>query len=210
MKNRESIVYLHGFGSSPASKKAAFFRDRFREVGIEIFVPDLSEGRFEQLTVSGQMRVVEGAAAGRPVSLIGSSMGGYLAALYAARHPETVRLVLLAPAFGFPGRWKDSLGEEKLRSWREKGTMSFYNYAEERELPVSYGLIEDARQYEEMPRVTQPVRIFHGRYDAVVPVEYSREFASGRPNVQLDVVDSDHQLLNVLDLIWKGTHAFLG
>ena len=43
MTNRERIVYLHGFASSPASKKAAFFRDRFREVGVEIEIPDLAD-----------------------------------------------------------------------------------------------------------------------------------------------------------------------
>ena len=31
-------------------------------------------------------------------------MGGYLAALYASRHPEIDRMVLLAPAFGFGTR----------------------------------------------------------------------------------------------------------
>ncbi|MSV29683.1 MAG: alpha/beta fold hydrolase [Bryobacterales bacterium] len=208
--NRERTLYLHGFGSSPASKKAAFFRDRFREAGIEIEIPDLAEGRFERLTISGQLRVVEACAAGEPVTLIGSSMGGYLAALYAARHPETVRLVLLAPAFGLPGRWKEWLGEEKLRAWRETGSLNFYNYVEGRECAVSYGLIEDARQYEDMPRVTQPVRIFHGRFDTVVPVEYSLEFARGRSNVALDILDSDHELLSALDVMWQGTRAFLG
>ncbi len=207
---RERILYLHGFASGPASKKAAFFRDRFREAGVGIEIPDLSEGRFERLTVTGQLRVIETCAAGAPVSLIGSSMGGYLAALYAVRHPETVRLVLLAPAFGFANRWKDWLGEDKLRRWRESGSLDFYHYGERRDCAVNYRLIEDARQFEDMPPVTQPVLIFHGRLDTVVPVEYSREFARNRENVHLDVLDSDHELLDAFDVMWLGAREFLG
>ena len=95
------ILYLHGFASSPASSKARFFAERMRAAGALIDIPDLAAGDFEHLTISGQLRVIERAAAGDPVALMGSSLGGYLAALYAARHPEVSRVVLLAPAFGF-------------------------------------------------------------------------------------------------------------
>ena len=76
------FIYLHGFASGPASKKARFFEERFAELGMGLEVPDLAEGNFTGLTMSGQLAVVERMAAGEPVSLIGSSMGGYLAALY--------------------------------------------------------------------------------------------------------------------------------
>src|SRR5262245_8030594 len=98
------FVYLHGFASGPSSSKARFFRDRFAELGIGLEVPVLAEGAFERLTISGQLAVLEQTTGGDPVSLIGSSMGGYLAALYAARHPEVEKLVLLAPAFSFMTR----------------------------------------------------------------------------------------------------------
>ena len=49
-------------------------------------------------------------AKGEPLVLMGSSLGGYLAALYAERHPKAVdRLVLIAPAFGFLQRWEGAL-----------------------------------------------------------------------------------------------------
>ena len=85
------LIYLHGFASGPMSNKAQFFRRRFEEIGVEMQIPDLSEGNFETLTISGQLRVIERIAGGADVRLIGSSMGGYLAALYAARHPEVSR-----------------------------------------------------------------------------------------------------------------------
>ncbi len=42
-----SLIYLHGFASGPMSKKAQFFRRRFEEIGVEMQIPDLSEGNFE-------------------------------------------------------------------------------------------------------------------------------------------------------------------
>src|ERR1035437_5685219 len=102
------ILYLHGFASSTASSKARFFAERLRAAGALIDIPDLAAGDFEHLTISGQLRVIETAApaagdsappptsghlrvtepapAGEPVALMGSSRGGYLAAIYAARH----------------------------------------------------------------------------------------------------------------------------
>src|SRR5437764_5917323 len=99
------IVYLHGFASGPTSSKARHFRDRLKDAGFTVDVPDLAAGDFEHLTISGQLRVLEQAAGTGKLHLIGSSMGGYLAALYAARHSAVERLVLLAPAFRFNSRW---------------------------------------------------------------------------------------------------------
>jgi len=48
------FVYLHGFASSPSSRKARFFAERFRELGIGLEVPDLAEGDFRNLTLSAQ------------------------------------------------------------------------------------------------------------------------------------------------------------
>src|SRR5712692_10702133 len=115
------ILYLHGFASGPASKKAAFFRARIPELDV----PDLAQGDFEHLTITGQLAVIERLAAGEPVALIGSSLGGYLAALYAARHPEVSKLVLMAPAFGFLRRWSQS---PDAAEWRRTGFLQVYHY----------------------------------------------------------------------------------
>src|ERR1035441_7473955 len=110
------ILYLHGLASSPASSKARFFAERLRAAGAVIDIPDLAAGDFEPLTIGGQLRVIERAAAGDPVGVLGRSLGGSLAALYAARHPEVPRVVLLAPAFGFARRWAERMGAAAVRS----------------------------------------------------------------------------------------------
>src|SRR5258708_26558787 len=100
------VVYLHGFASSPHSSKAQFFRRRFEERGVEVLIPQLDGGDFANLTVTGQVTVLEGAVAGRRVVLMGSSLGGYLGARYAWQHPAAVeQLVLLGRALMFPDRF---------------------------------------------------------------------------------------------------------
>jgi pimeloyl-ACP methyl ester carboxylesterase len=207
VKDRQ-FIYLHGFASGPGSNKAQFFRERFADYGIEMAIPDLAAGDFSSLTITGQLQVIERTANGRALTLLGSSMGGYLAALYAARHAEVVRVVLMAPAFGFARRWASTLGDDKLNQWRRKGFLEMYHYGEKRPMAVSYNLIEDGLDYEEYPHVSQPALILHGEHDDVVPATASREFAAGRSNVRLQVYDSGHELLNVLDQMWVEIRQF--
>jgi hypothetical protein len=203
------ILYLHGFASSPSSSKAHHFRERLEDAGARVDTPDLAAGDFEHLTITGQLDVVERAAAGDPISLIGSSMGGYLAALYAARHPEVARAVLLAPAFGFARRWAESLGPARVEEWRRTGAMYVHHYGENRDRKLGCQLIDDGASYEDYPDFRQPALIFHGLNDDVVPARYSEHFAATHPNARLELVDSGHQLLDVLDDITPRIVEFL-
>ncbi len=203
------IIYLHGFASSPLSTKARFFREKFAGIGVSMEIPDLAQGEFESLTITGQLEVVAKAVAGRTVTLMGSSLGGYLAALYAARNPEVERLVLMAPAFGFARRWPETLGDDVMKKWRDTGTRLVFHYGEGTERPLSYKLIDDAMNYEEFPDVTQPGLILHGTKDEVVPVSLSRQFARNRPNVKLVELASDHELTDVTGRLWLETVSYL-
>ena len=205
-----NLIYLHGFASGPMSSKAQFFRRRFEELGVELRIPDLSQGNFEGLTISGQLRVVERIAGGDDVRLMGSSMGGNLAALYAARHAEVGRVVLMAPAFGFARRWPLTLGDEKVAEWRRAGWLPVYHYGDQMERRVGYGLLEDAERYEDYPEVAQPALVFHGRNDDVVPVGYSKEFAARHPEVTLRVMESGHELVDVMEQMWAEVREFMG
>ena len=203
------IVYLHGFASGPTSKKAQFFRLRFAELGIGLDIPDLADGNFEGLTISGQLRVIERVSRGEPVTLIGSSMGGYLAALFAARHVEVEKVVLMAPAFCFSTRWPETLGQSTMEEWQRSGVLKVFHYGQGRTVELGYQLIEDDRKYEDYPQVQQPTLIFHGKNDTIVPADLSVEFARRHPQAQLHLMESDHELLNVLDDMWMETERFL-
>ena len=202
-------VYLHGFASGPRSRKAVAFQSALAKKGVTLEVPDLAQGDFEHLTISGQLAVVERQLDGEPARLIGSSMGGYLASLYASSHREVDRLILLAPAFGFSTRWQELLGVEQLSVWRQTGTIEVFHYGDNALRALDYGLYEDARRFPALPDFPQSARIFHGIHDSVVPVSLSRECARLHQNCQLSELDSDHELLNVLEHITATAVPFL-
>jgi hypothetical protein len=140
---------------------------------------------------------------------VGSSLGGYLAALYAAAHPEADRLVLLAPAFDFCSRWAQLAGPENMENWRETGWAEVFLYGEHEMRKLHYGFYLDALKYAPNPVFTQPALIFHGVSDETVPVDYSRAFSAAHPNAVLNEVHSNHELLNVLADITATSVRFL-
>lgn len=206
----QHVIYLHGFASSPSSRKAQFFGEKLSHEGFTVDTPDLAAGDFEHLTLSGQLQILEKLLSAGPVVLFGSSMGGYLAALAAARHPDQIqKVILLAPAFGFYDLWKKEVGQEKLETWRKNGTISVFHYGEGRELPLAFHLMEDAAQFEAFPEIRQPGLLFHGVDDPLVPIEQSRRYAASRPNIHLLEFRSGHELTDVLDDMWKAARTFL-
>src|SRR5947207_4269066 len=196
------IVYLHGFASSPKSGKAQFFRRKFAERGVPMEIPQLDEGNFEGLTISGQLAVIERAVGGEPAILMGSSLGGYLAALYAARHPEIERLVLLAPAFQFPRRWRERYSADEVEGWKRNGSVPVFHYGAGRERRLGYQFVEDSAQYEDEPVFSQPALTIHGLQDTVVPSSISSGYAEVHANVKLILMESGHELTDVLDPMW--------
>lgn len=202
-------VYLHGFASGPGSKKARYFKERLAEEGVPLSIPDLSGGDFAHLTLTGQLAVIRREVSSGRVRLLGSSMGGYLAALYAAAHPREVeRLVLMAPAFDFAARWRARLGEPAFEEWKRSGSLTVFHYGEGASAGVGFELYTDALRYPAFPVVTQPCLVFQGLRDEVVPAHLSERFASLCSNVTLRLLDSDHELLDVTGLIWNETWAF--
>ncbi len=209
------IVYLHGFASSPQSTKAQFFGRKFRDAGVPFEAPELDRGHFENLTISGQLEAVhEAVTTARtpgPVILMGSSLGGYLAALYAGQHARSVeKLVLLAPAFQFLERWRKRLSPEDLSRWQQQGWATIYHYGTKTERRLGHQFLEDGQKYPAAPEFHQKALILHGKNDQVVPAEISCEYARQHDRTRLVLLDSGHELTNVLDELWRETVAFLG
>ena len=99
--------------------------------------------------------------------------------------------------------------ELTVERWRREGTTDVFHYAEGRNMPLGFQLLEDAKQYEDYPDVRQPCLIVHGIHDDVVPPRYSEEFAKGRCNVELHRVNSGHELTDALDLMGALVESFL-
>lgn len=202
------VLYLHGFCSSAGSRKGVFLADRFATVGVDVTLPDLDEGEFRTTTLTKQLALVRRLAGDlEPSLLIGSSLGGYLAALFAAREPDAVPAVAaMAPAFDFASRLGASLGPD-LERWRRAGHRDFYHYRDQQDARLEYGFYEDALRYEAFPDVRTPMKVLHGLGDTVVDPTLSTRFAKGRPNVDLEWIETDHGMLAATSRIWASMLA---
>ena len=129
-------LYLHGFASSPRSRKAQDLRDRFAALNLTLHTPDLNQNDFTHLTLTRQIQqVCDGFPLGQPIVIIGSSLGGLTAAWVGECCPQVDRLVLLAPAFEFLTHWLPKLGDELLHEWQSGKPLMVYHYGAERLLP---------------------------------------------------------------------------
>jgi len=206
-------VYLHGFASSPKSTKVAYFTERFREHDIALRVPDFNEPDFRTLTLSRMLdRLGAELAGGDAATLIGSSLGGTLAILAAARYPSRVeRLVLMAPAVMFAKPGHHLLPPERIDEWRRRGALPFFHYAYDAERQLDVAFYEDSLQYDAFGAAfAQPTLVFQGLRDASVDPRTVEAFAKTRRNVTLSLLDDDHQLIASLPRMWTDTRAFLG
>jgi pimeloyl-ACP methyl ester carboxylesterase len=209
------VAYLHGFASGPRSRKGSTLAAAFAERGVRLQQPDLNRPDFAHLTYTGMLAATDALDA-HPDSgegrwgLIGSSMGGWVAARWAELHPAKVaRLLLLAPGFDLPNRWRQLISEQDLAAWEAAG---WREVADADGVPTRLGwaLMEDARRQPPVPRPSCPVLLLHGRRDEVVPLEVSEAFARGRPNVELEVLDDDHDLLATLPRIVERALGWFG
>ncbi len=218
-------AYLHGFASSPLSAKGVALAERLAPRGVNLARPDLNVPSFAELTITGSLGALDalheeatreatrGGDEG-PVlwRLVGSSMGGYLAARWAELHPERVdRLLLLCPGFQMNERWPKIYGVDAIASWRAHGWHAVPDATGEL-VRVHWGFLQDAMDnHPPVPEVPCPTRIVHGRSDEVVPVETSRAYAAAHPDrVTLVEVDDDHSLAASLDAIEAQARDFFG
>jgi pimeloyl-ACP methyl ester carboxylesterase len=213
------LFYLHGFASSPESGKAAFLRARLAPYGLPLHAPDFNEPDFSSLTISRMLEQVRTAIDGlpaRPVGLIGSSLGGFVALHAAARqcagtaHPIT-RLVLLAPAVDFASGRDGWLTDAELDEWRRTNRHDIFHYVYGRTLPMHYALYEDGHRFNAFEaRFDVPTLVFQGIRDTVVSPQSVQAWSAPRPNVTLRMLDDDHQLQAHLETIWAESARFLG
>jgi uncharacterized protein len=112
------ILYLHGFRSSPRSFKARVLAERFAELGRsdEWCCPMLPVSPFDTIALAESLVA---AAPPQPVTVIGSSLGGYFATHLAEKHGWPA--VLLNPAVVPQRDLSQYLGEQPL--WHGGGSI---------------------------------------------------------------------------------------
>ena len=206
------IVYLHGFASGPASRKARALHDAFSAQGVRVETPDLTpgDGGFERSTprsMLAEARRVLGTSPG-PHALIGSSLGGYLSALQASSDPRITRLVLLAPAFRLFERWNARLTPAQLEDWRLHG-LEVDHYATSSRRRLGWQFQQDAGGLPAFPEVHVPALVIAGRQDESIPLEDIEAWVARTPTARLITVDDGHELTTSLPLIEREAWQFL-
>jgi predicted esterase YcpF (UPF0227 family)/GNAT superfamily N-acetyltransferase len=211
------FIYLHGFASSPKSRKAIFFKNQLTKWGISLHIPDLNTPDFSSLTLTSMIerlaQEIEGCAPA-PVNIIGSSLGALVALHFVDKFKQSnasqvTKMLLLAPALDFVQNRLQQIGRDAFDKWKTEGWFKFLHYSYNKEYKVNFKLINDITAYNsDRIQVDIPVLIYHGRRDNNVNCEQSIKFAENRDNIALRLIDSDHMLLDQLDKIWPSAVQF--
>jgi pimeloyl-ACP methyl ester carboxylesterase len=158
----KSVLYFHGFASSPASAKITALRPLLEPHGIELNAPDLNLPSFEYLDWEAVVaHALSAARATPPCAMVGSSLGA-LVALSVAQRGIDVPLVLIAPALGVARRWQTTIPDGD--------PIVTFNFARNADAPIHRAFFEQMTRLhvdEQPPR--SRVTVVMGRKDQTVP-----------------------------------------
>jgi pimeloyl-ACP methyl ester carboxylesterase len=133
-----------------------------------------------------------------PIHLVGHSMGGQVSIHLAARHPETIRRLVLVDAAGIP---RERTARNLVRFAYEAGPPG--RWGDPRFLPVIWRdalvagpftvlrglrhvLSDDVRPL--LPGITAPTLLIWGQRDGLVPLEHGRAMRQAIPGSRLYVI----------------------
>jgi pimeloyl-ACP methyl ester carboxylesterase len=203
------VVFLGGFRSDMTGTKAQFLEAWARAQGRGFVRFDYtghgaSSGDFRSSGIGDWARDARDAIlrlTQGPQVLVGSSMGGWIALLFARRAPARVAGLIgiaAAPDFTEDSMWAgfDARQRAELET---KGEVRLPSEYDEEPYPITRHLIEDGRRnmvLREPLVLPFPVRLLHGTADLDVPVEVALRLmghAEG-PDVRLTLVKAaDHR-----------------
>ncbi|MDR3521958.1 MAG: alpha/beta hydrolase [Acidocella sp.] len=210
------VVFLPGFASDMGGTKAMALQSQCAVRGQAMLRLDYSghgasegkiaEGSIGEWTADAALVIVH-VCGDKPVILVGSSMGGWIALLLARRLGAQVRnLLLIAPAPDFTAELiEPGLTEEGRAALARDG---FFAPPSEYGPPVPFTakLLADGRNHlllgGPIP-ITCPVRILHGMADPDVPWRLSLKLLEKLQSQDVQVVfikDGDHRLSRDADL----------
>lgn len=197
-----SVLYFHGFASSPASAKITALRPLLEPHGIALNTPDLNVPSFERLDFDAMVEhALAASRATPPRAMVGSSLGA-LIALATARRGLHVPLVLIAPALGVARRWQTRIPDGD--------PVTVFNFARSADAQIhrAFYLQMASLSVDDTPPPSRVTAIM-GRKDETVPFAVVEETwqqweSSGAlvPGSRLIVLEEgDHGLVSEAELI---------
>ncbi|MGE5412930.1 MAG: YqiA/YcfP family alpha/beta fold hydrolase [Syntrophomonadaceae bacterium] len=203
-----TVLYLHGFASSPGGRKIALLRETLPAAEYRMVAPDLNRPSFEKLDFDAIVdTALEISGAENPNVVVGSSLGA-LVALAASRRGLDAPLVLIAPALGFGFRW--------LQKLAPGDPVRFFHHGQGRELEIHRRFFEQMSHLKvDREPPPQRVTILMGANDESVPFEGVYETwrlweASGRlakGSSFTAIPNGDHGLVGHVGLIADAIRA---
>ncbi len=225
-----AVILSHGFASQKNSTTNSVLTGHLVGQGLATFRFDFfghgdSEGMFEDITVTialdQVLRAIDLVSAkfyGR-IGLVGSSFGGLIATLAAARRRDLVCLGLKCPVVDFGEELRLELGETGMAEWKATGTVPDFTGAPGR-VRLRYAFYEDALRhlgYDAAPHLTIPTLIVQGDADELIPLHQSRRLYEAMPitDKRLQILpgadhrfsrDEDFRTMTELLTDWMITH----
>jgi uncharacterized protein len=202
------VVLCHGFMGYKDSWTNRTLSETLAQKGIatlrfDFFGHGESEGELQDLLLTTFIAQTESAIAMirghgfTRVGLLGSSFGGLVALLVAAKVPTLSALALRCPVSDFPTLLQQRFGRMAIELWRRLGRVpdSFGH------IPVHYRFYEDWEQhnaYRAAEAVIVPTIVVHGQNDEVIPLAQSQELIRHvRGTKALHVINgADHRFSN--------------
>lgn len=194
-----AAILCHGFLSNKNSTTNKALARLLGERGIatlrfDFFGQGESEGPFEQITLSiavdQALAAIEVARSKglRRLGLMGSSFGGLVATLVAARLPSLQALALKCPVPDFPEMLRLEFGDKGIERWKRSGEIPDVTGGAQ-PIRLQFTLYEDCLAhdaYKAAESIQAPVLIVQGDCDEYVPLHQSRRL--------FDVLKTEKQL----------------
>ena len=206
-KNLPGVVFLSGLKSDKEGTKAIFLSQWAEKNNRDFLRFDYrghgaSSGTFEETSISDWLEdtksIVLSLTSG-PQILVGSSLGGWIALLFAQLYPQKVAGIIgIAAAPDFTAKYAiNNLTKDQRQELKTTGKLSFVSEYFEEPLVITQKLIEDGNQHLILTKnqcIDCPVRLFHGSLDEDVPLSTSINILKS-----LSSVDMQLQIIKGID-----------
>ena len=206
------ILFITGFLSKRWGNKSKALAQWCEEQGWGFCCYDVrgfgdSEGEFTDYTLSDWVAdaclVMDAIKFGPPVTIVGNSLGSWIAWLIAQEFAVVEELILVAPAFNMMGERAKTISKDRLHDWHTAGWMPWDDDLLHKDWLLSWKWVEESEAY--WAKTFDIVRqvnttILHGQDDGVIPPQGSQQFANELlrrfPSYPLDLrlIPGDHRL----------------